>query len=689
MHRSLIQHGLKQSFCTVAAPRGRSLCSSTTRLSHSTRQLNGGAGYSNQRRGPEKPEELSLTNLKLLESAKFQGFPHLEHAGGRQKEKDDDHGVVCSRSSSAGTASEADFCQRIENAGVQQNAHHKSDKPLDRGNNPTSSSEYSNEEEPGDRIELVPSVSPGPRAASNFLGGNTLRTQNGQEKTAVTERPYMRRLRKPKRFRELLLEARRSGADSTTSVDLNSGKPKKTVIRSGLTTAVLEAELRWIARNTPHPRAVRNILRVLLEERKIKPTLDHYEALILGQCFPEYGSIENVKLVLQEMERESVPLEVPILLAALTVLAVHPDTYLRASLVSRLAKQQLPIPDTHAHLNILSLIREGELELATVELEKLTQKSSFVGGGRDSTSVPKWLWTIYIHAICDLRHDFDALLQLLYRLSDSGFLFPRPTLLHLLLKASEHGDPHITKFIWYGYVTGMHIIPNEDMCMSVLRLAAREKDVKLAESVAVVLESVAGNKSTDPPSLVDQRPMSRQEVANLTFDSPELLGHEPEAEHHRQYSTCVGKDSDSDGDGDSDIQVSMSIADPTSGFSEPAQPPLRQTHTDLAIAFSTPPALPKPSDLPPRPRPLPAEALSLLAELGITGFEPTTDADTSSKRFRFRSGKLVESGGRTGRRRRRPVSGILYPLFREEAGLSGARFDPRLALMQGWDWRKK
>ncbi|KIW22405.1 uncharacterized protein PV07_12293 [Cladophialophora immunda] len=683
MHRSLIQHGLKRSFCTVAALRGRALHHTITRPSSPTRQVNRGTDDSTQGRWPDNPEELSSPNLTLLADAKFQGFPHIDEAEEWQAEQDN-HGVVRGRGSSACPASKADFRHGIEETGENSNAYRKGGKPLGQGNRSTSLLEDPSDEGRDDRNVLMEPESHAVQTPSKSLGDDTAGTQDGHEKPTVTERPYMRRLRKPKRFRELLSEARRSGADSTASIDLNSGKPKKTLIRSALTTTVLEAELRWIARNTPHPRAVRNVLKILIEERKIRPTQDHYEALILGQCFPEYGSIDNVKLILQEMERESVPLEVPILLAVLTVLAVHPDTHLRASVVSRLATQQLPIPDTHAHLNILALIREGELELATVELEKLTQKQSFIGG-KDSPSVPQWLWTIYIHAICDVRHDFDALLQLLYKLSDSGFLFPRPTLLHLLLKASEHGEPHVTKFIWYGYVTGMHIIPNEDICMSVLRLAAKEKDVKLAESVAVVLESVAGNAATDPPSLVDQRPASRHEVGKLAFDSPELLGHEPESGQRRGDSTSINNDSNDD----SSFQSPLSIVNPTPNFSEPTQHPSPQSHADLTIAFSTPPALPNPSDPPPRPHTLPAEALSLLAELGITGFEPNADFDGGSKRLSFQSGEFVEQGGRASRRRRRPFRGILYPLFREEAGLSGARFDPRLALLEGWDWRKK
>ncbi|ETI20244.1 hypothetical protein G647_08278 [Cladophialophora carrionii CBS 160.54] len=461
-------------------------------------------------------------------------------------------------------------------------------------------------------------------------------------KGGFTHRQLRRRMQKPKRFRALLQEVRRSGEEHPRGLlDLHTGKPEKILSRKALSTEVLEAELRWVARNTPAPRAVRNILRILLEERNIKPTPGHYEALILGQCHPEFGSIENVKTILQEMEREGLPLEAPILLAALTVLSIHPDTHLRNNILDRLTQQQFALPNRHAHLNILALIREEQLEMATVELEKLSQKNQ-------GSPIPSWLWTIYIHAICDLRQDFDALIQLLYRLSDSGFLFPRPTLLHLLLKASQAGDIHVTKFVWHGYVESMHIIPNEELCMSVLRVAAKENDLKLAESVAVVLESVAGNDMTDPPAL-------EYHGWEPARESPNLLG--------------VG-----------DIQVNARSesedSSNTSNDTDAVPPPRPTSETDSATAdselstvFSTPPLLPNPALPPPPPRPLPREALALLSSLGLTDFSA--------------------GAGCTGRRRRKPARGILYPLFREEMGLAGARFDPRLALLRGWDWRKK
>lgn len=297
------------------------------------------------------------------------------------------------------------------------------------------------------------------------------------------------------------------------------------------------------------------------------------------------------------------------------------------------------------------MIREDQLELATVELEKLTQKG---------VSIPRWLWTIYIHAICD-QHDFDALIQLLYKLSDGGFLFPQPTLLHLLITASEHGDITITKWIWHGYVENMHIIPNEALCLTVLRLAVANLDLKLARSVKVILGSVAGNKTTEPPSLIDTQPSTKSERFRLSFNSADLPG---------LPSPFI-------------VEGPKYLNPSDSAFVDPPPTPSDDENEEndrLALAMSTPPPLPDTST--PIPfRPLPAEALQLLAELGI---DPDDDGV-----YMVEGKGDGEALGKTSYAGRHITPGILYPVFRAEEGMHGARFDPRLALMQGWDWRKK
>ncbi|KIW62365.1 hypothetical protein PV04_10545 [Phialophora macrospora] len=642
MLSSSVRHVLKRS-SRVAALCGQQLPPPAT-PPHRTRPFNRARSRTSSPGAAQEAKEEDASDLTFPTDVGFQGFPHLTRTRQKQEKRDQDNNDIQSTRSppsSDGTT------RGVEGkAGVAQDGQKGA-----AGESRTESGLCA-----GISEKDLEAQTTNASANASALGG-AAREERYPTKGGFSHRQLRRRMQKPKRFRTLLQEVRRSGADHPRGLlDLNTGKPEKILSRKVLSTEVLEAELRWVARNAPAPRAVRNILRILLEERKTKPTLRHYEALILGQCHPEFGSIGNVKTILQEIEREGLPLDAPILLAALTVLAIHPDAHLRNRILDRLAKQQFALPNNYAHLNILALIREEQLEMATVELEKLSQKNQ-------RSLIPTWLWTIYMHAICDLRKDFDALIQLLYRLSDSGFLFPRPTLLHLLLKASQAGDIHVTKFVWHGYVESMHIIPNEELCMSVLRVAAKEKDLNLAESVAIVLESVAGNEMTDPPALeYHEREPAREEHKRKSDSSglPGVGGIGGVNERSRSENSSQTLSSDSP-------TGVLPNAEPTA-ISRPTSP---SSDSELAVAaFSTPPALPNPALPPPPPRPLPREALDLLSSLGITDFD-------------------LEAVPTRHRRKRKPARGILYPLFREEMGLADARFDPRLALLKGWDWRKK
>jgi hypothetical protein len=58
---------------------------------------------------------------------------------------------------------------------------------------------------------------------------------------------------------------------------------------------------------------------VLTVHRSVKPTVSHYEALILSNCDAELGSINTIKAVLQEMEREQLAIGTSIYEAVLKV----------------------------------------------------------------------------------------------------------------------------------------------------------------------------------------------------------------------------------------------------------------------------------------------------------------------------------------------------------------------------------
>jgi hypothetical protein len=297
-------------------------------------------------------------------------------------------------------------------------------------------------------------------------------------------------------------------------------------------------------------------------------------------------------------------------------------------------------------------------------------------------------------------------------------------LLHVLLIASrkgngdnEEGAVALTQWIWYTYVENMHIIPDKGICINVLHIAARNKDIDLAESVAVVLEyAVAGKATSTPPSLV--APRTKLDRYRLTLDSPELLGFEEfesESEssiYEKSSSSYSYASASADPDPGPQAATSTSVLQQQqqSMTSPHARAPVskaqnRHVHVHendnkyqdqdqdedavneaRAAAFSTPPTyLPPPSSHPLPPRELSDQALDLLREVRQqTQTQTTADADAGGP------GRLPpQSAPERRQRQRRKNPAVLYKFFREESGLRGARFDPMLALKEGWDWRKK
>lgn len=312
--------------------------------------------------------------------------------------------------------------------------------------------------------------------------------------------------------------------------------------------------------------------------------------------------------------------------------------------MQRLAQQWVTLPPLYAQLNIVALIREGQLELATIELENLEQ---------DGTYINTWVWTIYMHALCD-QYAFEDLLQLCYKLYDSNFPFQRHTLLHILLIASrravrrdDDAGASVAKWIWSTYVETMHIIPDKSICINVLTIAHRTKDVDMAESVAVVLGNAGAVETTTPPNLA---PWEKENELTYTLHSPDLLGWNSSSSSSTAASSTEREQQEQ--------HVEVNEDDTGGTFDE-----------EKAAAFSTP--LDLPSQLLP-PRQIPGQANSLLQRI----------RQSANARRRSEVGVLPSVP-----RRKNPA--VVYKFFREESGLRGARFDPILALKEGWNWRKK
>lgn len=84
-------------------------------------------------------------------------------------------------------------------------------------------------------------------------------------------------------------------------------------------TTELERELEVFSSRMPSIKTAHGILKILVLSRAVRPTVLHYEAMILANCDATLGSIKAVKSVLEEMERESIAIGLSIYAAALKV----------------------------------------------------------------------------------------------------------------------------------------------------------------------------------------------------------------------------------------------------------------------------------------------------------------------------------------------------------------------------------
>lgn len=340
-------------------------------------------------------------------------------------------------------------------------------------------------------------------------------------------------------------------------------------------------------------------------------------------------------------------------------MSVHPDSLLRAYITDLMESQWITIPLAVAQLVVVAMIREGQLELARTEIDRLQEKG---------LAISDWVWTILIHALCD-RGDCDAILHLFYTLPEQGHMIARPTLLHVLEHASSVKDLDLTKHIWRTYVESMHVIPDEAICMRVLVTAAHHNDLTLAESVAIVLKSVttstvspSSKQSSDPnlkptaPSGVDHGDPTHQAHTNRPgsfedYQSTEKFG------SHASPAPVKG-----DSQFDAFNTAAAQYPGPSQGDAVNLEDDAHRSREPLPASPSTKGdgSATTTRRIPP-PRTIPKEAKALLASVRASHKKSTQ----STKEYRL---------------------GNLFPLFREDMGLEDARFDPRLALRrrQGW-----
>ena len=283
MHRSFYCHGLKETLRLLAAHKSRA------RRTYRTRTFTGTKPYTQRNKDDDlrQPAEIPAGQESPLQDASNEA-PHSDvSAAGRT--------VAESSSGRSATHDSADEAPALSPPLDKPSNALLRDGPLDRllSNtvNPSTEAGHASEEPPPSKDDI-------------------------DKDEVEPHAPVYRRIRqstRPKRYPPSLRESfgavyRRPKNGSVSALD-----------RESASSQTLEDELRWIARTRPDPKPIQDILRLLIKDRKINPDPRHYEALILGNCSAELGSVDNVKSIMEEMEREGVAISPSIHYAVLTV----------------------------------------------------------------------------------------------------------------------------------------------------------------------------------------------------------------------------------------------------------------------------------------------------------------------------------------------------------------------------------
>ncbi|KAI4095790.1 MAG: hypothetical protein LQ339_007153 [Xanthoria mediterranea] len=239
----------------------------------------------------------------------------------------------------------------------------------------------------------------------------------------------------------------------------------------------LYEELRRASSAGDYP-CTREVLKILIGERGVKPDRRHYQALLLANANPQHGSPGEVMDLVEEMEDSAITLDSAAYHAILKVLAVHPDYILRRQILEELRQRWFTLSNEGWHDVIVGLLRDKQLESAVDTLQSVQQ---------EGIRIPPWLHDMLIFNLCDVGEHHEALSILRFRVENGEQLISGTVWHHLLDSASRAYDHQATLFAWRKRVGTNYLNPSSGVCLNVLETAARHGDFRLAADVIRVL----------------------------------------------------------------------------------------------------------------------------------------------------------------------------------------------------------
>ncbi|KAK5700908.1 hypothetical protein LTR97_005426 [Elasticomyces elasticus] len=221
-------------------------------------------------------------------------------------------------------------------------------------------------------------------------------------------------------------------------------------------------------------RKCRYLVEYIIKERKEKPNVQLYNALILSNVSHEDGGAWRVSDYLDEMRGAGLQPEVGTCHAVLKVVAVHPDHLLRADILEYMRTRWYQLSEEGAHDVAAGLLREGLFEQAMHRIE---------GMQRAGIQMQGWLLDMAVHMLCTAGEVEEAY-RIMRQRYDTGELNISRTLWYTLLDTGSSCRHHAsTALIWNSQVNTTYLNPASGVCLNVLTTAAKAGDAVLATDV--------------------------------------------------------------------------------------------------------------------------------------------------------------------------------------------------------------
>lgn len=218
----------------------------------------------------------------------------------------------------------------------------------------------------------------------------------------------------------------------------------------------------------------RELAEVIVRERREKPNVQLYSALILSNINYDQGAAWRVSEYLEEMRAVGLQPDTGTCHAVLKVLSVHPDHLLRTDILEFMKMRWLQLSEDGAHDVAAGLLREGLFEQGLERIDGMRSEGVQVQG---------WLLDMAVYLLCAAGEVEEAyrIMRLRY---DAGEIGLSRTVWYTLLDAGSSYRHHpSTSLIWNSQVNPGYLNPASGICLNALTAATQAGDAVLATDI--------------------------------------------------------------------------------------------------------------------------------------------------------------------------------------------------------------